>query len=375
MPLVSVFIPVYNREKYIKKSIQSILNQSLTDFELIIINDGSTDNTEEIILSFDSPKIRYYKNKQNLGIPKTRNRGLELARGKYLALLDSDDVALPNRLKIQVDYMESHPEVIVSGTHFKNIKILKRYEHSIKKTDSEIRSFLLWGVPFLQPTLIIRLNEIKNKKIKYSEECDVAEDYDFAYKIVNEAKGKITNLKHKTIFYRRHSENITVTRPIDDFIRSGRNVRKFLLKSLFEDEYEEKYPDYIEAFCTRDFSCFRKIFQAFDFLFLLIKKNNLKKAFPVYAFNNNIKDLCMSIIYSLILSEIIKLLKFNYDFKMKKQIIILTFKTILIEKKFLKKIGTVLKFLLCFSCFCILQLLLFFKNRSWIFYNNLLTRN
>lgn len=109
-------MPAYNAEKYLREAIDSILAQTFTDFELIIINDGSTDFTKDIILSYTDQRIRYIENEQNSGICVTLNKGLDAARGRYIARMDSDDISLPRRLEVQVQYMDSHPEIGVAGT-------------------------------------------------------------------------------------------------------------------------------------------------------------------------------------------------------------------------------------------------------------------
>src|ERR1700756_835254 len=101
MPLsISVVMPTYNDAEYLREAIDSILNQTFTDFEFIIVNDGSTDDTEEIINSYTDERIRYLKNENNLGNTITRNRGMDSAEGKYIAIMDSDDIAVGNRLEI-----------------------------------------------------------------------------------------------------------------------------------------------------------------------------------------------------------------------------------------------------------------------------------
>jgi glycosyltransferase involved in cell wall biosynthesis len=105
----------YNEERYIAEAIQSILGQSFTDFEFIIINDGSTDSTEQIITSFKDPRIRYIKNEQNLRLIASLNKGIGLAKGRYVARMDADDISMPDRLKEQVLFMEANPDVGLSG--------------------------------------------------------------------------------------------------------------------------------------------------------------------------------------------------------------------------------------------------------------------
>jgi glycosyltransferase involved in cell wall biosynthesis len=112
---VTVVIPVYNRERYVRDAIDSILAQTFTDFELVVIDDGSTDRSREAVQSYHDPRIRLVCNGTNEGIPKTRNRGIQLARGAYLAFLDSDDWAYPERLAKQVAFLDSHPEYAAVG--------------------------------------------------------------------------------------------------------------------------------------------------------------------------------------------------------------------------------------------------------------------
>ena len=97
MPKISVIMPAYNAEKYLREAIDSILGQTFTDFELIVINDCSRDDTEQIILSYQDPRIVYLKNEKNLGVAGTLNRGLEVARGAYIARMDADDRSVPDR--------------------------------------------------------------------------------------------------------------------------------------------------------------------------------------------------------------------------------------------------------------------------------------
>ena len=105
--LISVILPAYNAEEYIYAAIDSILQQTYTNFELIVINDASTDHTEEIILSFSDKRIRYIKNEQNLKLIKTLNKGIALANGKYIARMDADDISMPNRFQIEYEFMEN----------------------------------------------------------------------------------------------------------------------------------------------------------------------------------------------------------------------------------------------------------------------------
>src|SRR5688500_16809721 len=114
--LVSVVIAVYNRESFIAEAVYSILNQTHQNLELLIVNDCSTDNTEQIIKSIEDSRIKYFKNTQQLGPGKSRNAGLQHAKGDFITIMDSDDISVPQRLEWQVSYLQNNPEIdLVAG--------------------------------------------------------------------------------------------------------------------------------------------------------------------------------------------------------------------------------------------------------------------
>lgn len=116
-PQITVLMSVYNGQRYLKKSIESILNQTCTDFEFIIFNDGSTDSTSEILNQFDDPRIVIISNPNNIGLTKSLNIGLRLAKGELIARMDADDISLPHRFEKQILYLSKHSEVVVVGTN------------------------------------------------------------------------------------------------------------------------------------------------------------------------------------------------------------------------------------------------------------------
>jgi glycosyltransferase involved in cell wall biosynthesis len=115
-PRVSVVLCVYNQADYLPEAMGSILGQTLTDLELIVVDDGSTDSSPEVIHRFTDPRIRYVRNERNLGHASSLNRGCALARGRYLAIMDSDDISLPERLARQADFLDAHPDVAMCGS-------------------------------------------------------------------------------------------------------------------------------------------------------------------------------------------------------------------------------------------------------------------
>lgn len=140
-PKVSIILPVYNAEKFLDETITSILNQSFEDFEFIIINDESKDKSPDIIKKYfkKDKRIIFVNNEKNLGCVNTRNRGLRMANGEYIAVMDSDDVSLRDRFKIQVNYLDKHPEIFLIGgsaividEEGNKLGILSKYDNHIK---------------------------------------------------------------------------------------------------------------------------------------------------------------------------------------------------------------------------------------------------
>jgi glycosyltransferase involved in cell wall biosynthesis len=205
-PLISVLLPVYNAEKYLNEAINSILFQTFTNFELIIINDGSSDRSEEIIFSFSDDRINYIKNETNLGLIETLNKGISLSKGKYLARMDNDDISMPERLEKQVAFMESNPEVGVLGTSFYNIN--KFGEIESKTIFPVSHSLLCWSLcffsPIAHPTVMFRRDVVINAN-GYNLEMLHCEDYDLWHRLSN--KTRLANLPELLFKLRKHETN------------------------------------------------------------------------------------------------------------------------------------------------------------------------
>jgi len=114
-PVISVLLPIYNGAPYLVEAIDSVLNQTWKDFELIVINDGSTDDSAAIVHGYDDPRIRYYEH-ENIGLAATLNRGIDLAVGEFIARQDQDDISKPERFARQIVYLTAHPECVLIGT-------------------------------------------------------------------------------------------------------------------------------------------------------------------------------------------------------------------------------------------------------------------
>jgi len=176
-PSISVILPVYNAETTIKESIDSILRQSFEDFELIIIDDGSTDTTKYIINSYNDSRIRYIESEHNY--VSSLNLGLALAKGKYIARMDADDIMLSDRLGIQYQILEEEPKITVCSTWYIPFGEGIQGEQMVGMITGLVKSPLLWllqGNPIAHPTTMFRSNFIKEHQLSY-QNYPYAEDY------------------------------------------------------------------------------------------------------------------------------------------------------------------------------------------------------
>lgn len=199
---VSVIMAAYNAEKYIDEAIQSILNQTYRNFEFIIVNDGSTDSTSEIISGYNDKRIKVL-HQNNQGCAAARETGIKYARGKYLAIMDADDIALPERIEKTVNYLDLHPDVVLVGTGY----ILKDEENNSEyikvphTEDLELRRILIKYDPFKDPTLLIRRSAFLAAG---GYQLDHGFDYEFYARIAK--FGKIANIKDVLLIVRQHKQ-------------------------------------------------------------------------------------------------------------------------------------------------------------------------
>lgn len=231
---ISVVLPVYNAQNTISEAIDSILNQTFTDFEFIIINDGSTDESEKIILEFDDQRIKYYANDGNKGLIYTLNRGIELSMGKYIARMDADDIALPERFEKQVRVMEENPDIIVCGTQIKYFGLSKRKGKFITpETSKENKEWLLGHSCFSHPTVMMRKDILINNNIAYNYDYKYSEDYKLWIDLSN--YGDFYNLQETLLLYRLSYTQITQNGNTVQQ-QNSRKCRREYLKHIYGNE-------------------------------------------------------------------------------------------------------------------------------------------
>lgn len=236
MPRLTVFMPVYNGSAHLDAAVESILAQSFTDFELLIIDDGSTDETPELLQKFDDPRVRVVRNDVNLGVPATRNLGTDLARGEYLAMLDADDIAKPHRLETQVRFLDRNPDHAVVGSWAREID-----ENDVRKnilrrpvTWERLRARLLFLGTIRTPSAMGRLDVLKS--YRFRSKFPVCSDSDYWVRIALEHR--CANLPIDLIDYRIHSDSLTKSN------RDRVKDRKIAIAAYLLEQLDVKFDDF-----------------------------------------------------------------------------------------------------------------------------------
>ena len=203
VPIITVLMPVFNGEKYLRKAVDSVLSQTLRDFEFWIIDDNSTDTTAKILESYEDQRIRIFRNDVNIGLAASLNEYMGHIKSRYIARMDSDDISLPKRFEKQIRFMEDNPDIGICGTWigvFGDKKSIIRYpEHN-----EQIRIDMLFSCPLAHPTIMIR-KEIRDKlNILYRTDYAAAQDYELWTRISGSVS--FANLQEVLLEYRVHKD-------------------------------------------------------------------------------------------------------------------------------------------------------------------------
>lgn len=207
-PLVSILMPVYKTAPYLREAMGSMLSQTFTDFELIVLDDCSPDDAEAILDTYSDSRIVRYKGEKNAGLSNVLNVGIGMARGKYIARMDSDDISLPNRLQVQVDYLETHPEIDLVSV---GMQLFGAKEDIwIREQNPEkVKINALFHSPILHASSVWCKDSFEKQGLRFRQEMVPAEDYDlWARALVNGLK--LVNLPDVLYQYRMHPSQATL---------------------------------------------------------------------------------------------------------------------------------------------------------------------
>lgn len=294
-PLVTVLMPVYNGQDYLKDAIDSILAQTFADFEFLIINDGSTDATESIILSYTDPRINYVKNPENIKLISTLNKGLALAKGKYIARMDADDISLPTRLAAQISYMEQHPEIGLCGSYIQTLEAGSEYVIKYQTESDQIKFRLLFDTHFPHPAAVLRKSVLVDNKLEYELDYIHAEDYVLWNRMALHTG--LHNIPEVLVLKRSHAAQVSIVHnQLQQTIMSA--FRKEIMEAimgpitpgdyyLYENLLLGTYPEEKE-----------KAIALINFLNAFVLANRQKQAYNTAILENHFGKLAFSIAYN-----------------------------------------------------------------------------
>jgi glycosyltransferase involved in cell wall biosynthesis len=291
-PVVSIIMNVYNSEKFINATIDSILKQTMKEFEFIIIDDGSTDRTGEIIENYSDKRIIFIKNEQNLGIPKSANIGLKIARGQYIARIDADDICNPNRFEVQVKYLKEHPDISLISCYMSTFGLTK---FMIKPPicHEKIRVYLLFNSVLMHPGFMMRRSDIEEINLKYDENFKYALDYEFQTRASYQLK--LANITDVLIKYRIHDSQVSTSKKNEQAFYANK-VRDYQLKKLGIVLKEKYLSMYGNALIKQDKLTMEE-WKLIHFVFhLIVFKNSEKKIYDSVILTEKIQQVYWSML-------------------------------------------------------------------------------
>lgn len=239
MPKISVVMSTYNTSiDILQEAVESILWQTFKDFEFIIIDDGSTDDSCGYLSSITDERVVLIRNQQNLGITKSLNTGFAAAKGNYIARMDADDISLPTRFEKQFDFMERHPNVIACGT---NVEYFGAISFATKEKIHDMETYrintLFYNPGPMHPTAFFNRALLERYQITYDETLTFAQDYGLWTEIAKH--GKICKLSEVLLKYRVHSQQISIAKQ-EEQIRCAMMIQRKLLMPLLDNVTEEE---------------------------------------------------------------------------------------------------------------------------------------
>lgn len=239
MSKLTILMPVYNGETYLRETMDSVLAQTYSDFVFLIINDGSTDQTEQIILSYQDSRILYCKNDKNLGLLATLNKGIDLVHTEYLARMDADDLWHPTKLEKQIQLLDSRPDVGLCGT---SIHKFGAFEGDfIFPIDNEgLKVGFLFYCCMSHPSVIFRMSFLQESGLRYKADYFPAEDYRMWTDCLD--KTQIYNIPEVLVYYRQHNSQITQDSNTDQLERTNK-IRLEMLDRIYPhfSKHEKKF--------------------------------------------------------------------------------------------------------------------------------------
>lgn len=234
---ISVLLPVHNGEQYTGEAVRSVLGQTFTDFELLVIDDGSTDRTPEILAGFADPRLRVIRLPENAGLVAALNLGILESQSEFVARMDADDISLPRRFERQVAFLDSHPTVAVCGTWIREFGV-RRHAHRLPVQPDQIRARLFFRWAMAHPTLMMRRGFLESHAIRYSAEFPHTEDLELLLRAADLTN--LANIPEILLLYRAHVQQASYLHARDQLesraVLSVRQLRLLVPEVTAEDK-------------------------------------------------------------------------------------------------------------------------------------------
>ena len=267
MAKVTVLMPTYNVAPYVKEAIDSVLRQTYADFELLVIDDCSKDNTVEVAQGIGDPRIRIVQNESNLGLADNLNRGLSLVTTEYVARMDGDDIAEPYWLEHELTILENHPEIGVCGGGFERFGTMKSLVRFPESHD-DCMANMLFECSVIVP--VFRMSLVREQGLRYKASAFPAEDYRFWAECLRVTQ--LYNLQETVFHYRMHPEQICSSRRQEQQ-RKVEEVRLFMLEWLSTDFSAEEKKYYTGPFMAQEIVSAQDFAQRKSFAEKMIERN------------------------------------------------------------------------------------------------------
>ncbi|MBC7830310.1 MAG: glycosyltransferase [Chitinophagaceae bacterium] len=296
MPMISVLMPVYNAEKYLALAIESILNQTFSDFEFLIFNDGSSDSSKEIIQSFKDPRIKLFDYSTNVGYVGHLNHGIEVATGKYIARMDADDISLPERFEMQVRFLEKNPEIGLCGAwmcEFNGSDTSgKRIIYKYFADHEEICVKLLRHNSFAHPVVMIRRSILIDNGLKY--EVDYMPTEDYRLWVTLKKYTRFHNIQKVLLQYRQHTNQIS-TQKFELRHKNANRIKLGLIEEIFGGLSERETVLYTDIINKTHSDSNSYLSELYSLINKIISTNEEKKVYHPGLLNKEFQNIWKSV--------------------------------------------------------------------------------
>ncbi len=256
---LSVIMSTYNRENMVLESVNSILTQTYDNFEFIIIDDNSTDNTYNLIKSLNDKRIKLFRSNRNCGCTFNYHTGQNIAKGEFIAHIDDDDISFPKRLETQINYMENNCDIVLAGTFIETFGENMRPSWVFYSDSEKINFSSNFYNPLCHSSIIYRKSFMEKNNINYDINKKCAQDYDF-YKQILLKGGKISNLEEILVKYRMHKNRLTDIKQTQDIqIYNAENIKRELQARYLKPNQIEEFNSLIADFPFNNYNVNRVI--------------------------------------------------------------------------------------------------------------------